>query len=463
MVGMILKKRFTIGLLVLGVLSASFSFAEEEVKEVVKTKADTNREVAITYAQIYLEQKLYDEAETALLLSLKNDGENGTVLNFLGLVQLQQKNYSQACYSFQTASIVFQEVQNRIYSLYNLADCLHQGGRRQEAINVLKDLAKKEEGISNSAEKTLELIEAGVISSREPLPPYRKRSRGQYRLTGAISGGFDTNVLLVEEDVAAGYSLSDRGSFYYTPSIQFGYLGRFLGRNLDLRLVSAYTSYVATNSTGYNNLYNRLDMYFGSGNVRWDLFGDVIFLNNSGSFAVYNYDVGVMWQQTRKTASNETITLEVPVKYQKFVLSAGTSTDNDRSGGDVQMKLGYRRMNSEQEYFSISGMLDNQYAIGKNYRLSGITIPFTKAIELPFFSSLGFLNTFSGELGGQLYWQSELNRRDWWFKAGTGISKTLWESWYFSVDFYFFRNNSNVDAATYSKGVTSFLLSHGFL
>jgi tetratricopeptide (TPR) repeat protein len=439
-----------------------FPVFAEEVKEPIKTKADTNREVAMTYAQIYVEQKLFDEAETALQLSLKNDGENGSVLNYLGLIQLQQKNFSQACYSFQTASIVFQDIQNRIYALYNLADCLHQGGRQKDAINVLKDLKQKEDGVSDSAEKTLELIHAGVIQPRSALPPYQKNSRGQFRLTGTISGGFDTNVLLVEEEVSAGVAIKDRGSFYYTPSVQFGYLSRLWGKLLDARFVSAYTSYIETSAAGYNNLYNRMDLFLGSNAVRWGFFSDLVFLN-TGSFTVYNYDIGLMWQRMVKTGSNEIWTFEVPFKYQKFVLTEGTLEDNDRSGGDVQAKVFYRSQWSDREFYSLGGTLDNQYTLGKNYRMSGLTLPFNIGLEIPVFSDIGLLNTFNAEVSGQLYWQSDTNRRDYSYKFGTGITAIVLDSWNLSLDYYYYKNNSNVDAATYSKGVASFLLSHHFL
>jgi hypothetical protein len=37
---------------------------------------------------------------------------------------------------------------------------MHRGGRREDAVRVLRDLEQKEIGISNSAERALELIKA---------------------------------------------------------------------------------------------------------------------------------------------------------------------------------------------------------------------------------------------------------------------------------------------------------------
>ena len=343
-----------------------------------------------------------------------------------------------------------------------MADCLHQGGRKQEAINVLKDLMVKEEGISDSAEKTLELIDAGIIAPRSPLPAYQKHSRGQFRLSAAISGGFDTNVLLVEEAVAAGTAIKDRGSFYYSPTLQFGYLGRLWGQILDARLISAYTDYVAANASSLSNLYNRFDLFVGSNTVKWDVFGDLVFLNSS-PFAVYNYDVGLMWQHVKKSGPNDIWTYELPFKYQKYILSTGSSTDNDRSGGDVQAKVTLRSQWSDLEYYSIGGILDTQYSVGKNYRLEGLEIPFSLGVEIPGFRNLGLLNTFMADLSGQFYYQSDQKRKDFSYKFGTGLAAPLVEGWNLSFDYYYMKNNSNVDAATYTKGVASFLLSHNFL
>ena len=150
-------------------------------------------------------------------------------------------------------------------------------------------------------------------------------------------------------------------------------------------------------------------------------------------------------------------------KYQKYILTDGVSADNDRAGADLQAKVTYRSQWSELESYSIGGVFDQQYTKGKNYRLSGFTIPISAGIELPGFSSIGLLNTFTAEFSTQLYWQSDVNRRDYSYKFSTGIAAPLFESWNLSLDYYYMKNNSNVDAATYTKGVASFLLSHNFL
>ncbi len=431
-------------------------------EEAQRTKADTNREVSMTYAQVYLEQRLYEEAEMVLQQSLKNDGQDGSVLNFLGLIQLKQKNFAQACYSFQTAGIVFNELEDRIYALYNLADCFHQGGRKQDAIRVLKDLETKEVGISNSASRVLELLEASVITDGAALPPFQKRARGKFRLFAALSGGFDSNVQLIEETVSRGTSLSQRGSFYLSPSVQFGYAGTLFGKVVDARFVGAFTDYFNSDVNTFNNLYNRVDLFFGTGAVRWDAFADIVFLNNSG-FGLYNYDAGLMWQLVKKTKDNDIWTYEAPLRYQKFILASGVSSDNDRSGVDLVARVNYRTQWSESDFLSLTGSLDNQYSVGKNYRLSGLSIPVTVGVSIPGIEKLGLVNTFMAEVGGQIFWQSDLGRRDYWYKAGTGLIAPFFKDWNFTLDYNYFMNNSTVDAATYSKGVISFLLSSDFI
>ena len=338
-----------------GVLLFSQAAVSAEEKEILKTKADTNREVALTYAQIYLEQKLYGEAEGVLQESIKNDGESGPVLNLLGLIQLEEKNYAQACFSFQSASVAFQDSPERVYALYNLADCFHRGGRNQDSINVLKDLTKKEMGVTNSAEMALELIGAGLVKSGGPLPPFSKRARGQFRFSAAAAGGFDTNVVLVEDSVASVEAISNRGSFFVAPALQFGYLGRMFGTTLDSRFITAYTDYTSAAVSGFNNLFNRVDMLFGTETSKFGFFADLTFLNRT-TFGVYNYDAGVTWQRLQKIGGNQAWMFEVPIRYQKFVLAAGTLTTNDRSGGDLQVKVTRLNQWSERESLSIPSL-----------------------------------------------------------------------------------------------------------
>ncbi len=431
-------------------------------QEVERTKADTNREVAITYAQVYLEQQLFYEAESVLQFSLKNDGQSGGVLNLLGLIQLKQNHLEQACYSFQTAAIVFTDLQDRIYALYNLADCFHRGTRRDDATRVLKELSVKEVGISNSAERALDLIQAGELKVGDALPPYAKNAQQRFRVSGMLTSGFDSNVLLIEENVSRGTPLNERGSFYVAPALQLGYVGPIFNRTVDSRWVSAFTNYFNSEVNTFNNFYNRLDFYFGSGAHRWNVFGDLVFLNNSG-FTVYNYDGGLSWQWKRKYGANDVLMIETPLRYQKFVLTNGVSEDNDRTGADLQLRANYRSLMSDTDFWSLAGTLDTQYSTGKNYRLLGLTLPANLGVSLPWVKDLGLVNTFMAELGGQYYWQSDLGRRDWWYKAGAGLLAPFFKDWSITLDYYYFKNNSTVAAATYSKGVVSLLLSKDLL
>ena len=169
------------------------------------------------------------------------------------------------------------------------------------------------------------------------------------------------------------------------------------------------------------------------------------------------------WQRVKKTNDHDYWAFEVPFRYQKFILDSGSSTDNNRTGGDVQLKTTYRTQWDESNSFSVQGVLDNQYTTGKNYRLSGLAFPLYLTLSVPFFEDLGFINTFAGELNGQLYWQSDVSRRDYSYKLGTGLVKTFFESWNLSMDYYYLKNNSNVAAGTYTKGVISLLVSHNFI
>ena len=268
--------------------------------------------------------------------------------------------------------------------------------------------------------------------------------------------------MLIEEVISNGISIRDRGSYYYTPALQLGYLGKKFGTLIDGRLISAYTGYTNPMTRTFNNFYNRMDIFFGKGAVRWSLFADLVMLNTAG-LKPYNYDIGVMWQLISKSGPNEYWTYEIPIRFQKFILTSGTLSDNDRTGGDLQLRTSYRNQWTESSFISVTGMLDNQFTLGKNYRLTGFSVPATLGFALPGLEETGLINTINAELGGQFYWQSSTNRQDNWYKGGLGLMAPFMKDWNFSLDYYYFHNNSTVEAATYSKGVISFLLSREFL
>lgn len=430
--------------------------------ETEKTKVDTNREVVRTYAKVYLESQAYEKADAMISDYLTLDAEDGNLWTLLGQTQIAEHKLAQACYSFQKASSLFKDIEDRLFANYNFADCLSRGGRMDEAKQILKGSAAEEGDFANASEHALALMEAGAIRSGSSLPAYQKTTRGKWRLSGAVGTGFDSNVLLVDEDVINNTPVSDRASFFITPALQAGYVGRAFGDAFDSRYLLSYTDYLSQSSRSFNSLFQRVDFSFGSGPIRWGVFGDALFLNRT-PFQLYDYEAGISYLLIKQAGGDFALTYEIPVRFQKYILDSTASSDNDRTGEDVQLKANARWIRGESEQVSLQVIADVQYTKGKNYRLGGLDIPLVWIKDLPFLKEMGLLNTFSAELQGQYYFQSDTKRKDLYCRAGAGLLKTLSPGWNLNGDFSYQKNISSVDSAKYHKTIFSLQLSHDFL
>ncbi len=424
---------------------------------------DVNREVIQTFAKIYSEQKSYDKAEQVITdyLVLEKD-QDGALWVQLGEVQMEQKKFPQACQSFQAGLAGLKESADRVYANYSLANCYNRGGRTDEAKRILTRTSLEASGLTNSAEQALQLLNSGVIKSGDNLPAYKLKGRSPFRLSAALGTGYDTNVLLVEEDVAKGSTSSDLASFFISPVIQVGYTGRAFKDAFDSRFYSTFTDYTNSAVSSFNSLYNRVDFSFGSGPVRWGLFGDTLFINRS-PFNLYSYESGVSWTFLKEVTGEKSTTFEVPLQFQKYILTSGTAAVNDRTGGDVKFILTKRWMKSDQDLLSLQMGMDGQYTTGSNYRLLGFMLPAFWMTSLPGVRGLGLLNTFGAELKGQYYLNSDASRRDLWMKLSAGLAKTFNRNWNVSLDYSGQKNISTVSSARFSKGIIALQLSHDFL
>jgi hypothetical protein len=252
--------------------------------------------------------------------------------------------------------------------------------------------------------------------------------------------------------VAAGASSDDIASPFINPSLFASYQTRLFGRTLEARTYHTYTHYTNESVNSFNSLFSRVDLAFGSGSVRWTLFGDA-FLLNRGSFDLYSWEGGVMWSLFREDESSRTTLIEVPLQYQKFILPDGTDPINDRTGGDLKVRFFRRWFRNDGENLMLGAILDLQYSSGTNYRMAGFTLPASGAVSLPLFRSLGLLNTFGFELRGQYFPESDSGRRDLWGRFSAGLSRPIGNRWALTLDFSGQKNISTVSAARYTKNV----------
>ncbi len=427
-----------------------------------RTRADVNQEVIRTYASIYLEQKDYANAEDVIAryLFLSTETGEGDLWQMLGSIRMLEKKLPEACHAFKMASENSSRKDSRLGSLYSYADCLNQVARTEDSKKVLRVMVEEESGITNAGREVLGFLQTGYLRPRDPFPPYAKQMRGQWRVSGAIGGGFDSNVLLLADTVASGTSVSGRGSYFLSPAIQAGYVGRLFDDVFDTRILSVYTHYLNSQVSSFNSEYTRGDFQIGSGPIRWGLFSDAYFLNRS-SFELYSWSTGLSWSLKKQTGPRSVTLFEVPIQFQRYFLDS--NEDDIRTGGDLKIKVSKRYLGMGSELLSLQLVLDAQYTSGKNYRLAGIGLPLFYMNELPLFRSLGLQNTFVAELWGQDYLQSDSLRKDLLMKVGTGLSHSFGQDWNLTLDYSAQKNLSTLSAARYSKEIILVQLSHVFL
>ena len=432
---------------------------ETWAQESPRSRLEVNHEVVRTYASIYLEQKDYTRAEEVIAryLFLSNEKGEGDLWHELGEIQLTEEKLPEACHSFQMAAQDATGKESRLLGLYAQAQCLNRMGRTEDSKKVLLQMEKEEEGFTNAGSRVLELLKSGYIRRNESFPPYGVNVRGQWRISAALGAGYDSNVLLLADSVAQGVPASGKASSFYTPAIQIGHTGRIFGDFYDSRILSVYTLYTNSEASGFNNSYTRADFQVGSGPVRWGLFGDAYFLNRA-PFQLYSYSGGLSWSLKIDHSKKVMTTVEVPIQYQSFPTDTGS---NDRTGGDVKIKLS-RRWISGSSLTIFQMVFDGQYTLGTNYRLGGLSLPVFYMTELPVLGWLGIQNTFSAELSGQYYYQSDSGRKDLLMKAGTGLSRSIGKTWNISMEISALKNISILDSARYSKNLITAQLNHQF-
>lgn len=438
-------------LLALCLLASPFSFAEE------RTRAQVNQEVIRTYLAIYLEQGDYIRAEDAIsgYLFLSKETDEGDLWFQLGQLQTLLGRHAEACHSYQMASGQLSLKKPRLQATYEYASCLNRLGRLQDSVEVLKKMATEEAPDANTASKVLELIDAGYLRKREEFPAYSEKLRGLWRLSSAMGSGYDTNVLLLAESVAEGTPASGRGGFFVTPSVQAGRVGRIWGERFDSRWMILSTTFLNSDVSSFNSLYSRGDFQVGSGPVRWGAFADVFFLNRD-PFQLYGSTAGLSWT-ARKSLGHDSMTVfEVPLQYQTFPLDQG---DNRRNGWDIKTKVKKLWWGRWFDSLSLQMIGDAQWSEGRNYRLLGVSLPAGMTMRIPGFRWLGLLNTFSAETSLQYFLQSDLGRKDAFFRVGAGLSRSFGPDWIVSAEYSAQKNLSSLGSARYSKEIAMVQLS----
>ena len=427
-----------------------------------RTKADTNREVIRTYAEIYLEAKNYELAEKTLAQYLATEDQDPVLWNLMGITQIAQKKYAQGCFGFKKAAELFPVGEDKANSLYGFADCLMQGGKLEDSKQVLKAMVEQGGPGKVAAESALEKIKDKEIIAGKSLPPFEWQKRGRLHAAAALTAGYDTNVLLVDDITASTGTVSNQGSAFITPTLQMGYWGNIFNQRYDTRFIASFTDYLSQSAKSYNLMYERLDFMVGSSDVRVGVIQEMAFINRD-PFQLYFVNAGLMAQKRKRRTQTEEIDFELPVEYRYYYFDRTALPENVRTGIEVGAKIQYLRIYNDDIRFSSSLGVKSDFSTGRNYRLLDVSWPTSVLLPLPGFKALGLTNSFGFELGGQDYFQSDVSRRDWDLKLGAGLMRDLFKGCHMVFDYSYQKDSSNLDAARYKKHLVTLSLSYDLL
>tara|TARA_Y100000590_G_C15740371_1_gene1020055 strand:+ start:2495 stop:3919 length:1425 start_codon:yes stop_codon:yes gene_type:complete len=418
---------------------------------------ETNREIARTISQFYLEQKNFEEAENTLISHLKEDPKDHRAWNLLGLSYSRDGQTRRAASAFYRASRRSQGTIRAVY-LYNYANMLNQIGKGKQAKKILNFVNRYDE-TEESANHALE-----VMKPRQPLPDLKMTPPAVWSLSSTLTTGYDSNVLLISDSSSPATAASSMASPVFIPAIRFGYEKPWLGGSFVAGGNSSFSYYSNVTTQSFNTWYTGLTSSwkklpeFGKG---WGIqVGDTFsltFLNSNSTFNWFSWVNSVDFQTFYYFSETSYLTFSSPIKYQSFNLSEGTIAENDRTGFGVKPGVAFQSVLGKSIY-SFGIHYDIVFASGKNFKSNTIEVPFW--INLPIFWNLSW--RLDGTFSSIDYPTNTSNRRDLRFYAGTSLTKRWFEGFSTTVDYHLTRNNSNLTTADFTKHVGTVAVSYEF-
>lgn len=442
----------------------SFLILVFTVPSFAQTKQDTNREIVRTYAQAYLEANDSLSAERAITEYITQDDQDPVLWNYLGLSQMSQKKYEQACYAFQKASQVAKSIQSQEVSAYeySLADCFLRSGNINNARVTLRVIQARVDEGENSATRALVALQENQVTPQTGLPTYQKASRSRFRLSGTFGVGYDSNVILLDDATVSLQPNIKTGSWWLNPGLQLGYTGSLFQQRLDSRMITTYTNYLESAAKNYNLFFERSDHMLGDYAFRYGVFQELAFLA-PGSFDLFFVSGGASFQKRKLVEPTIEWLFELPVRYRYFKADELRSTDDRLGGVQISFKGQYQRVFKDQSRWLSQAVLSANLMQGKNYRSLGLRLPQYFETFLPGFSHLNLKNTFSFELEGQTYFQSVTKRNDLIIHPGAGVYTVVGQGLRLGLDYSFQMNRSSLSTAKYKKSMVALTAMYNFL
>lgn len=424
---------------------------------VAKTRIDVNREVAQTYASVYFEVGDFARAERVLTEQLQADPKDGESWNLLGLAQLERGSLTQALFSFSQA-VLYSKGETKRTALYNMADVQNRGRREDEARQTLTRLMRIP-GAEPAARHALKEMQLG-----KALPSYADDRRKRESLSMTLGSGYDSNVLLFSESTLKPSDITQAGSAYVAPSLQYARIDSLGRKDLETRALASYTNYLDSASSSFNSLYGRLEAQVGSvGEERLgyhDAIGasfDATALNTNGALGLFNAVGGLKYKAILRSERTWEWWFEAPVRYQYF--RGEVAGEDVRSGPGGQISIGQRRVIGPVILF-VKALGDFVLTTGDNFKAWSFGVPLTFAIPL---ASLGMAVQTGADFLYTDYYKSSSDRADTSYGAFLGVSRPLGGGIQGMLEYRFRRNASTLDIATYRKHQIGLYLTYDFL
>jgi tetratricopeptide (TPR) repeat protein len=405
---------------------------------------ESNREIARAYANFHLEQKDYPSAVRVLRDHIQGDPEDHGAWNVLGLAYLLANQPKYAADSFAGAARRTKGEQQAIY-LYNHADALARAGDVAGARKSLES-ATLDDRVAPSARAAIEGLAAG-----QPLPPLRLGGEGAWRLLASVGSGYDTNVLLVSDSNLATAETTGTNTGFVTPALQLQYSKPGESRDFTFAGAASFTHQLKEEARTYNGLSSSLSADWAGGDDSDHPvtgFGDsleVSYLNTNG-FLFYNWTNSLRWRAALRHGPAAETELELPLRYQRFLVEDGDDLADDRTGFGVRPAVTHRRYFAPG-YLTAQLIFEKHLAKGTNYRANGFTLPLSWTQR----RLLGLWTVLEVEAGYVRYYASANDRTDKLGRASLTFTRRLARRIVATLDYTFRRSISTVDSAQYGK------------
>ena len=417
---------------------------------------ETNRELAITYANFHVQRKDYAAADRALSDHLRTDAQDSEAWNILGLVRIKAGNPTQAVEAFARAASVTGAPSHGIY-LYNYADALSRSGDEARARKSLEE-ASSDAAVGSSARQALEELKPG-----RSLPELRLSPPARWNADMTVATGYDTNVLLFSDTTLASITGTGTASPFFLLAPRVSHSGDALGGRLDSDASVTFLDETGSSASAFNNLSVSAGSRLARPDKSFGLFHsylgrlDYSMLNLSG-LEFFHWSALAGWRGVAQHRKGSETYFELPLRYQKFHTAAGDDPANDRTGPALAPTIGHRHQFGELDV-DIALQFEKLFSRGANFHSTAFRVPLSLTHPLPW----DLTGTLGLEVARIRYPDSSAKRADTSVQGSLVLSRRLFDRLNGILSYSYTKNSSNTDTAAYTKNSVALLVTYALL